>query len=116
MANKKISDLDSIGSGAAGIDVLAIVDVSDGQTKKITLNALIAYILIGGYNVVGEQVSGSGTAWALAHIPYNNTLALYGAGQRLEASTDYALDGAGNITTVNSWPAASLLADYVYTS
>ena len=115
MANKRISELDSIGGGAEGADLLAIVDVSSGETKKITLNAIIALAVAGGAEVTGEVVSGSGTSWALAHAPYGSTLALYGIGQRLVAS-DYSVDVDGNITTTNSWPAGSLIADYVYTA
>ena len=42
MADKKISDLDQLaGSGLADDDVLAVVDVGGGETKKITVKDLI---------------------------------------------------------------------------
>lgn len=63
--------------------------------------------------VYGEVVAGSGTAWTLAHTPDTNTLRLFANGQRLTAGTDYTLAGA-TITTVLSWDAGTLLADYNY--
>ena len=42
MADKKISDLTQLaGSGLADDDVLPVVDVGGGQTKKITVKDLI---------------------------------------------------------------------------
>lgn len=66
-----------------------------------------------GTQVVGEVVSGTGTAWTLAHTPLAGTLALYANGQRLAETTDYTLSGA-NITTLTSWATGTLLADYQY--
>lgn len=64
-------------------------------------------------SVYGEVVAGSGTAWTLAHTPDTNTLRLFANGQRLMAGTDYTLAGTA-ITTVLSWDAGTLLADYNY--
>ena len=65
-----------------------------------------------GFNAMNEVVSGSGTSFTLAHTP-KGSIALYGAGQRLFLTTDYTLVGAV-ITTVSSWNAGDLLADYSY--
>ena len=64
--------------------------------------------------IVGEIVSGSGTAWALAYNPMQNTVALYASGVRIEAGVgnDYTIDASGNITTTTSYSAGMLTADY----
>lgn len=64
-----------------------------------------------GTPVTGEVVAGLGTTFTLAFTPKAGTLALYGQGQRLYLSTDYTISGAV-ITTVDSWLAKQILADY----
>lgn len=66
-----------------------------------------------GTQVYNEIVFGSGTSWALAFTPLSGTLRLFANGQRLTPGTgnDYTLSGT-TITTVNSYSAGSLLADY----
>lgn len=64
-------------------------------------------------DVYNEVVAGSGTSWTLSHSPTSDSLQLYANGQRLMLTTDYTISGA-NITTVSSWVAGTLLADYVY--
>ena len=116
MANLKISELDAL-TVLDGADVFAIVDVSAGQTKKVTLNTLIATVIAGAAEINNEVVAGSGTTFTLAQLPYGTTLKLYGMGQRLTLTTDYTVDSlTGIITLVNSWPTGAILADYVYTS
>lgn len=66
-----------------------------------------------GTDVFGEVVAGSATTWTLANAPTNGTLRVYANGQRLYATTDYSISGA-TITTVQSWVAGSILADYSY--
>jgi hypothetical protein len=68
-----------------------------------------------GTPVVSEVVSGSGTSFTLAHTPVSSSLRLFGAGQRLTpgAGNDYTISGT-TITTVNSYSAGQLLADYNY--
>lgn len=66
-----------------------------------------------GTQVDNEVVSGSGTAWTLAHTPTTNTLRLYANGQRLTPTVDYSLVGAA-ITTILSWSAGTVIADYSY--
>lgn len=62
--------------------------------------------------ISNETVSGSGTSWTLAHIPNpSNSLKLYGNGQRLTLTTDYTISGLA-ITTINSFSAGAVLADY----
>jgi len=68
-----------------------------------------------GTPVINEVVSGSGTAFTLAHTPVVGSVKLFGAGARLTpgAGNDYTISGA-TITTVNSYSAGQLLADYNY--
>lgn len=82
----------------------------DPTTGRLLVSAVIA-----GYGtpVLNEVVSGSGTAWTLAHTPNSTGVQLYANGQRLIPTVDYTLTGA-SITTVQSWVAGTLLADYGY--
>src|SRR5262249_16089523 len=68
---------------------------------------------LGRTPVENEGVSGSGTAWTLANTPVSGSVKLWGAGVRLTpgAGNDYTISGV-NITTVNSYPAGSLISDY----
>ncbi len=63
--------------------------------------------------VDSEIVAGDTNTFTLAHVPITGRLHLYGLGPRLYPTTDYTIAGAV-ITTVSSWPAGSLLADYYY--
>jgi hypothetical protein len=58
-----------------------------------------------------EVVSGSGTTFTLASTPTTDSVHLYGQGQRLKLTTDYSISG-DTITTVDSWSAGQLIADY----
>jgi len=58
-----------------------------------------------------EVVAGSGTAWVLSGTPIAGSLKLYALGQRLKLTDDYTIAGS-NVTTVSSWGAGELLADY----
>jgi hypothetical protein len=84
-----------------------------GITAKMITD--IGALIPSGTAVYNEVVSGSGTSFTLAHTPVAGSLRLYGAGQRLTsgAGNDYTLSGAV-ITTVNSYSASALLADYSY--
>lgn len=64
-------------------------------------------------SVYGEVVAGSGTSWTLAHTPTTGTLRLYANGQRLTETVDYSRVGAA-VTTITSWAAGTVLADYSY--
>lgn len=66
-----------------------------------------------GIAVSNEIVSGAGTSWSLASVPKLGTQHVYAEGQRLTpgAGNDYVIT-AGAITTSNSYPAGSVLADY----
>lgn len=66
-----------------------------------------------GANIYNEVVSGSATTWTLAHTPNTGTLRVFANGQRLIPTTDYSLS-SGTITTILSWSAGALLADYNY--
>lgn len=58
-----------------------------------------------------EVVSGNNTSWVLAQTPVAGTVHLYANGQRLILTTDYTISGK-NITTLQSWVAGTILADY----
>lgn len=66
-----------------------------------------------GTNVYGEVVAGSTTTFTLAHTPIAGTVRVHALGQRLTLGTDYTISGA-TITTVSSWLAGAILADYAY--
>ncbi len=63
--------------------------------------------------IENEIVAGSGTSWSLANTPAVGTVTLYAGGLRLTpgVGNDYTIIGIA-ITTVVSYPAGSLLADY----
>jgi len=63
--------------------------------------------------VINEVVSGSGTSFTLANTPTTGTQEIYALGQRLTPTTDYTISGK-NITTIATWNAGDLLADYQY--
>lgn len=63
--------------------------------------------------VTSEVVSGSGTAFTLANTPTAGTVKLFANGQRLTPVVDFTISGP-NITTVLSWDAGTILADYSY--
>jgi hypothetical protein len=90
-----------------------------GKTYSLVLGITAKMIsdiqaLLLGTPAIDEAVSGSGTSWTLAHTPVSGTLRLYGAGQRLVGGGfDYTLSGTG-ITTVNSYNAGQIRADYNY--
>lgn len=67
----------------------------------------------GGTEVWSEVVSGSATTWTLANTPTAGTVRLYANGQRLTPTVDYSI-AAAVITTVLSWSAGTVLADYEY--
>lgn len=111
MANKKITELNPIVT-VHTTDVLAIVDLTASETKKVTVAQLIAMLSLG--TVVGDEVvSGSNTSWALANTPRANTLNLFAMGQRLKLAEDYSISGA-NITTMTAFPLGSVVANYTH--
>ena len=63
--------------------------------------------------VDNEVVSGSATTFTLANTPVAGTVKVYAIGQRLTLTTDYSIVGAV-ITTVSSWSAGQILADYEF--
>lgn len=82
----------------------------DPTTGRLLVSATISGL---GTQVLNEVVSGSGTSWTLAHTPNSSGIALYANGQRLTLTVDYTLVTA-TITTVLSWSAGTLIADYQY--
>lgn len=88
------------------------------QTLPILCDHVTGRVLVdatgsSGTAVYNEVVSGSGTSWTLANTPTTGTLLLYANGQRLTPIVDYSITGA-TITTVLSWSAGTLLADYFH--
>lgn len=82
----------------------------DPTTGRLLISATISGV---GTQVLNEVVSGSGTAWTLAHTPNSTGIALYANGQRLTPTVDYTL-AVATVTTVLSWVAGTVLADYQY--
>jgi hypothetical protein len=85
--------------------------------------------------VNNEIVAGSGTTFTFANTPVTGSQQVYGKGQRLYPTTDYSFAGVtggspiglllsltyaanvgstNQITTVNTWSAGDILADYRY--
>ena len=68
----------------------------------------------GGNNFVyNEILGGSGTAFTFATTPLTGLYTIHGRGQKLLVTTDYTVSGA-NVTTVGTWAAGDLTADYQY--
>lgn len=82
------------------------------KIDSITGRLLVSNGGSSGTGVYNEVVSGSGTAWTLANTPILATQAIYADGQRLTPTMDYSISGT-SITTVLSWLAGTVLADYV---
>lgn len=89
--------------------VTPVVVYADPVTHRLLVDATGA----SNTKVTGEVVAGSGTSWTLAHSPVAGTVALFANGQRLTETVDYSIVGA-NITTVLSWTAGTVIADYEY--
>lgn len=100
-------------------DVPALLGTSnvDGTTVTIFADPVTHRLLVdstGGSStnfVDNEVVAGGGTAWTLAQTPVTGSQHIYANGQRLTPTVDYTITGAA-ITTVSSWTAGTLLADY----
>ncbi len=86
---------------AAGIGVT--ITNSNG-VKTISASA-------SGNVVDNEVVAGSGTTFTLAATPIAGSVKVYALGQRLKLTTDYSISSA-TITTVGSWSAGDIVADY----
>lgn len=95
----------------------AVSNVDSTVIVRLTADPATGALLVSSSNsgniVLNEVVAGSGTSWTLAHTPNSAGIQLYANGQRLTPTTDYTLSGA-IITTVLSWSAGTLLADYSY--
>lgn len=96
--------------GASSVDPTVTLPF---QIDPVTGRVLVDATGSTGTAVYSEVVSGTGTSWTVAHTPTSGTLQLYANGQRLMPTTDYSITGAA-ITTVTSWAAGTLLADYLY--
>lgn len=100
--------------GLQDVDVTGVVV---GQSIKWDGIRWIPYTPAGGSGataVYNEVASGSATTFTLAHTPTSSAvLRVYANGQRLTPTTDYSLSSA-TITTVNSWSANAITADYEY--
>jgi hypothetical protein len=87
------------------------------QTLPFKIDSITGRLLVdsssGTTSVYNEPVSGSATTWTLAHTPTTGSERIYANGQRLTPTTDYSISGA-TVTTVLSWSAGTLLADYTY--
>lgn len=101
---------------ANGQRLTPTVDYSISGSTITTGSSWSAGTILADYETSGtgtfnEVVSGSGTSWTLGATPTTGTVRLYANGQRLTPTVDYSISGA-NITTINSWSAGTILADY----
>lgn len=64
-------------------------------------------------SVYNELVDGATNTFTLANTPITGTVRLYGSRNRLYPTTDYSISG-DTITTVASYAAGDILADYNY--
>lgn len=97
--------------GTSSVDNSSIVNSAyDPTTRRLLVDA--SGIVVNSF-VYNEIVSGSGTAWTLAHTPVLGTQAVYANGQRLTPGVgqDYTITGSA-ITTALSWSSGTVLADY----
>lgn len=90
--------------------------VTAGSNVTITTNADGKKVIAstggsGGNFTENEVVAGSGTAFTLAATPTAGSVKLYALGQRIVLATDYSIVGTA-ITTVSSWSAGQIVADY----
>jgi hypothetical protein len=94
-------------SSVDGVTIIRLV--ADPVTGRLLVDSSGG----GGGNtfVYNEVVSGSGTSWTLANAPIAGLQSIYANGQKLLPTTDYSISGA-NITTVDSWSAGQISADY----
>lgn len=93
-------------------------DYSISGATITTVNSFSAGDLIADYvttsvstNVDSEVVSGSATTFTLANTPLSSSVQVYARGQRLTPTVDYSISGS-TITTINSWSAGDIVADY----
>lgn len=114
---KTIEEYTSVGIHGPlwGLQDVDVVDIAIGQSIKWTGVRWIPYTPAGTgtTSVYNEVVDGSGTSWTLDNEPEAGTLRVYANGQRLALTTDYTITGT-TLTTVLSWSAGTILADYEY--
>jgi hypothetical protein len=97
----------------------AVSSVDDKTIVRLVADPITGALLVsasglGNTFVYNEVVAGSGTSWTLATAPVSGMQAIYANGQRLTPTVDYTIVGSA-ITTVSSWAAGTLLADYQHT-
>ena len=82
-----------------------------GQIDQITGRVLVDVVGgVGNTFVYNEVLSGSGTSFTFATAPITGLYAIFANGQRLTPTVDFTISG-GNVTTVDSFAAGTLLAD-----
>ena len=117
--NKKILDE----AGVDGIVKKHVTDINNRLAQQIATLRGDVMRNYGGHGgsgggttttaVYNEVVAGSGTTFTLAHTPVLGSEQLYAIGQRLTLTVDYTILGKV-ITTLSSWVAGQILADFVY--
>lgn len=98
---------------------LVISDLKDGQAFVFNNTKYQTHEMMHGGSstsatsfTTNEIVAGSGTAWTLAATPISGSVTLFGNGQFLTpGGVDYTIVGAA-ITTVNSFSAGTIVANY----
>lgn len=114
--------VDDNGGGGAGTVTSVAMTVPTGLTvsgSPITTAGTLDVELEAGYTIPrfidNEIVSGTGTSWTLAQTPITGSEHIFANGQRLTpgAGNDYTIS-SNAITTANSYPTGTVLADYRY--
>lgn len=98
---------------------LVVSDLKDGQAFVFNNTKYGTHELMHGGSAqsatsftTNEIVAGSGTSWTLAATPVSGSVQLYGNGQYLTpGGVDYTIAGTA-ITTINSFVAGTIVANY----
>lgn len=100
-------------NGTVISDHVTEIDYTTGITATYSGNGRITLSAVSGGAtfVENEVISGSGTGFTLAGTPIAGSVKIYALGQRLVLTTDYSISGTA-VTTVSSWSAGDLIADY----
>jgi hypothetical protein len=108
MADKLITQLTAKGSPVS-TDEVPIYDVAGAATKKITLAQIAT---LGAPTWYVEAMTGTGTAWAVAHTPTSVLFLVDGGTPLTEAGGDWTRSGA-NFTLTTSAATTPIAIYYV---
>ena len=102
-------------SGTRVAEGIREINFTGATVTRVSGDQVQVAISATGSTFVYEEVcGGSGTSFTVANTPATGLFALFNTGgQRLRANADYTRSGA-NITTVDTFAAGELVADYQY--